>query len=85
MDVPDASSQCTQSDTLSDLRDLGAGVRGGQDKGSKSARLQVRKRVDVPKEIPQILYLHQNKKRGENESSQWKVRQTDPGLINKTT
>lgn len=47
-------------------KDLEAGVLDVPDKGSKSkkvsVRLQVRKKEDNPKEIPQILYLHQNKK-----------------------
>lgn len=47
-------------------KDLEAGVIDGADKGSKSkkisVRLQVRKKEDNPKEIPQILYLRQNKK-----------------------
>lgn len=55
-------------------KDLEAGVIDGPDKGSKSkkisVRLQVMKKEDIPEEIPQILYLHRTKKRGEIENSQ---------------
>lgn len=57
---------------LSDLREEGS--RSWSPKGTKSkktsVRLQSRKKEDVPNEIPKILYLHQNKKRGEIENNQ---------------
>lgn len=57
-------------------KDPGAGILDRPDKGSKNVRVkfQVRKKEDVPKGIPKILYLHQNKKREEIENSQQKVK-----------